>query len=80
MWTFLFMDDKDIALGVIMPNRQSHHVVHMISEQQRVGDSNGHVDVGTHFETVGTTQDAIEVARSQEDQVGLGRKLKTKTT
>jgi hypothetical protein len=44
------MRDKDFALGVIMPDRQSHHVVHMISEQQRVGDSNGHVDVGTHFE------------------------------
>ena len=64
-----------------MPNRQSHHVVHMISKQQRVGDSNGHVDVGTHFENVGTTQDATEVARSQEDQVDLGRKTeKTKTT
>jgi len=52
MWTLLFIDDKGFALGVIMPDRQSHHVVHMISKQQRVGDSNGHVDVGTHFENV----------------------------
>ena len=52
MWTFLFIDDKGFALGVVMPDRQSHHVVNMISKQQRVDNSNGHVDVGTHFENV----------------------------